>query len=80
MSLDAKTNQILKMFVFALHISSERVVDTGKCDVFLKERILVASAENCNVKLNRKLLFSFIFFFSLKAQFFSESEKLDVSS
>lgn len=46
MSLDAKTKQILKMFVFALNVSSESVVDTGKCNVFLKERILVASAEN----------------------------------
>lgn len=46
MSLDTKTNQILKMFVFALNISSEGVVDTSKCKVFFKSRILVASAEN----------------------------------
>lgn len=44
MSLDAKTKQVLKVFV--LNISSESVVDTGKCNVFLKERILVASAGN----------------------------------
>lgn len=57
MSLDTKTKQILKVFVFALDIFSERVVDTGTCNVFLKARILVASAENYNVTLNRKLEF-----------------------
>lgn len=46
MSLDTKTKQILKMFVFALNISSESAVDTGKCNVFLKAGILVAGAEN----------------------------------
>ena len=57
MSLDTKRKRILKMHAFSLNISYESVMDTGKCNVFLKARILVASTENQNVKLNRKLAF-----------------------
>lgn len=38
-----------------LIFSSESVMDTGKCTAFLKAQILVASAKNQNVKLNRKV-------------------------
>lgn len=57
MSLDTKRKQILKMHAFSLNISSESVMETGKCNVFFKARILVASTKDQNVKLNRKLEF-----------------------
>lgn len=45
------------MHDFSLNISCESVMDTGKCNVFLKARILVAYKENENVILNRKVKF-----------------------
>lgn len=60
MSLDAKRKRILKMHAFSLSISSETLMGTGKYNVFLKARIWVASTENQNVKLNRKLEFLYI--------------------
>lgn len=56
MSLETKRKRILKVHSFSLSISSESVVDAGKCTVFLKARILVASTENQAVKLSRKLV------------------------
>lgn len=69
------------MHAFSLSVSSESVMDTGKCNVFFKSRIPVASTKNQNVKLNIKLEF-------LdnskqtdgKLDCFSESRRPDVSS
>lgn len=43
----------------SLNISSQSGMDTGKCNGFLKGRILLAGAGNQNVTVNRKIEFFF---------------------